>query len=925
MITPGSRLGSYEVIARLGAGGMGEVWRAKDTTLDREVALKFLPASVAEDGERLARFDREAKVLASLNHPNIAGIYGFHDQAGVRFLAMELVPGEDLAERLRKGPLPVPDALDVARQIAEALEAAHEQGVIHRDLKPANIRITQDGKVKVLDFGLAKALEKATGGGDGRDPGMSPTITSLGTVAGVVLGTAAYMSPEQARGKPVDKRADIWAFGCVLFELLTGRRPFDGETISDTLAAVLARDADWTLLPSGTPEKVRDLLQRCLEKDPKRRLRDVGDARLELEEALAARTASGRVRVAGERPVAERPRRSRAAAMLAMVAIAGALAGAAVAAWTMAQRGTESAGRVVRLDLQLPDDTRFNDFCLSPDGRSLLVLGSPRVAAGVPQPPRRAYVRPLDSTRLTALGGLEDVRRAGFSADGRSILAVVPTTKGSPQMSVVRVPADGSAPPLTVVPADPRWATGCTLHNGELAMLQGGTELVRIRNGEALSPVKVDLAGEKGNIRFAAHALPGDRGVLLHAIAYSAKGWYYRVGVLDFQAARITFLFDDGGFPVYSPTGHILFTRGDTLLAVGFDPQAMKLTGSPVPLTDGLRAEYAFTPAFFQLSEDGTLVYVPGGKTAESRRLGVLDAQGVMRAISDEAHAYQNVRANAVDGKRFVTTITNGQGIDEMWLGEFDHPGLRRLLAVPGADVFTPILSRDGERVAFGRRGRGAEDGIYVMSLEGGGAARRLAVLPVDDALTILGGWTPDGSAILGARQGADQKNDIVFIPVPAAGEGSEETKPLLSGPADENNPDVSPDGRWLAYDSDESGRSEIYVAALGPGLTVRSPRRATSSGGIVPYWTPDGRQIRYRESPQGRIMTLPIATTPALSFGAPAVASDLGKQGVYMADPLPDGRQLVLIRGEGETDEVQRLAVVLNFSRELTAKLAAR
>jgi len=280
-----------------------------------------------------------------------------------------------------------------------------------------------------------------------------------------------------------------------------------------------------------------------------------------------------------------------------------------------------------------------------------------------------------------------------------------------------------------------------------------------------------------------------------------------------------------------------------------------------------------------------------------------------------------------LDGIRWsvVTTITNGQGIDEMWLGEFDHPGLRRLLAIPGADVFTPILSRDGRRVAFGRRGRGAEDGIYVMSLEDGSAARRLARLPVNDALTILGGWTPDGSAIVAARQGADGNSDLVYIPVPAAGESSEEPKALLSGPADENNPAVSPDGRWLAYDSDASGRSEIYVAALGPGPTIRNPRRATSSGGVVPYWTPDGRQIRYRESTQGRVMTLPIATTPTLSFGTPAVVSELGKGGVYIADPLPDGRQLVLIRGEGETDEVQRLAVVLNFSQELKAKLAAR
>jgi hypothetical protein len=281
-LAPGTRLGTYEVVAPLGAGGMGEVWRARDTKLDREVALKFLPASFAEDPERLVRFEREAKVLASLNHPNIAGIYGFHEHQGVRFLAMEMVPGEDLSRRLKKGTVPLSEAVDLARQIAEALGVAHEQGIVHRDLKPANIKLTPDGKAKVLDFGLAKALDVAATSGPGRDPAMSPTITSLGTVAGVILGTAAYMSPEQARGKTVDKRADIWAFGCVLYEMLTGKLAFHGETISDTMAAVLTREPDWSALPPSVPPRVRELIERCLRKDPKERLRDIGDARIEL-------------------------------------------------------------------------------------------------------------------------------------------------------------------------------------------------------------------------------------------------------------------------------------------------------------------------------------------------------------------------------------------------------------------------------------------------------------------------------------------------------------------------------------------------------------------------------------------------------------------------------------------------------------------
>jgi serine/threonine-protein kinase len=611
----GTRLGPYEIVTKLGEGGMGEVYRARDTKLGRDVAIKVLPPAFAQDPERLARFEREAKVLASLNHPSIASIFGLHEESGVGFLAMELVPGEDLAEILKKGPLPLSDAADIARQIAEALEAAHEQGVVHRDLKPANVRITPDGKVKVLDFGLAKALEIATASDGRRDAAMSPTITSLGTVAGVILGTAAYMAPEQARGKGVDKRADIWAFGCVLFEMLSGRRPFDGETISDTLAAVLAREADWSLLPAATPAKVRHLLERCLEKDPKRRLRDVGDARLELEELLADRTASGRVRVASGEPAARRPSLPRWAigAMLAC-AVLGALAGAL----GFSRRAAPARG-VVRLDLDLPPDVRFTGYAVSPDGSMIGGIGTPRVAAGAAEPPARVYLRHLDAGAMAPLAGTEGAIRFGFAADARSIVTAIPATMGSAQRNVLNVPVDGVSPPLTLCPFNPHWSTAGTLNAGGFVALQDGTDLVRLRSSSgALEPArKVDLAGEKGTITFAEHALPGDDAILLHAVAYGARGWYYRVGVLDLRAARVKFLFDDGGNPVYSPTGHIVFTRGDTLLAVPFDAKNLTLTGTPVPLANGIRTEYAFQPAAFDLSNDGVLIYQPGGRTAE--------------------------------------------------------------------------------------------------------------------------------------------------------------------------------------------------------------------------------------------------------------------------------------------------------------------
>jgi len=923
-LTPGSSLSHYRLIDRLGEGGMGEVWRATDTTLGREVAIKVLPQAFSTDAERLARFEREAKLLASLNHTSIAGIFGLHEHEGLRFLAMELVPGEDLAERLKKGSVPFSEAIDFARQIAEALEVAHEQGIVHRDLKPANIRITPDGKVKVLDFGLAKALETAVTSSPGRDAAMSPTITSLGTMVGVVLGTAAYMSPEQARGKSVDKRADIWAFGCVVFEMLTGQRPFDGETVSDTLAAVLARDADWSALPASTPAKVRELLQRCLEKDPKRRMRDIGDARIELEEVLAARTASGRVRAsAAPAPVETRPPTARW--VFGVLLVGGVLAGLLFGNLVLRRAPATAGTGVVRLDLVLPPDVRFNRYAMSPDGSAIAALGAARVAPGQPDPPPRVYLRRLDSGTMAAVPGTEDAQAVGFSPDGRFIVTTTPATMGSSQRNLVRVPVDGRTPPFTLAPWNPRWVTGCALNGGGFVALQDGTSLVRA-SGDGTGPaepVKIDLSGERGTVAFSSRALPGDNGLLLHAIAYGAKGWYYRIGVLDLKTLRVTFLLDDGGNPIYSPSGHILFTRGDTLLAVGFDAATMKLTGSPVPLANGLETQYGFQPAGFEFSKNGVLVFPPGGRTAEGRRLGLVNTAGNLTPISDERHAYQGFHANSSDGRRFVATITNGQGIDELWMGEFDRPGLRRVLAIPDADLFNPVLTKDGRVVIFGRRGRNAEDGIYVKTLDDASPARRIAGIPIDDIQTFLWGIVPDGSGVIAGRLGADQKSDLFFIALPATDRTLSELKPIVVGPGNEIDGRVSPDGRWIVYSSDESGRPEVYVAAFRGGAPVADTLRVTKSGGALPFWGADGRTIRYVE-PSGRVMSLPVATSPALSVGSPTLLYDGKTLNIFVSDILPDGRQFVVMRGEEESDEINRLSVVLNFNQELVEKMKA-
>jgi len=923
-LEPGTSLAQYRLIARIGEGGMGEVWRASDSTLGREVAIKVLPQAFSADAERLSRFEREAKVLASLNHTSIAGIYGLHEHDGVRFLAMELVPGHDLAERLKGGRIPLAEALDIARQVAEALEVAHEQGIVHRDLKPANIRITPDGRVKVLDFGLAKALETAATSSPGRDSALSPTVTSLGTMVGVVLGTAAYMSPEQARGKSVDKRADIWAFGCVLYEMLAGNRPFDGETISDTLAAVLARDADWSALPSTTPPKVRELLRRCLEKDAKHRLRDIGDARIQLEETLADRTASGRVRASSTPDPGFTPRPG-AGWRTGVLVLAG-LLGGAVLGWFVAHRSGPGADMgLVRLDFNFPPDVRVSQFYLSPDGSAIAALGTPRVAPGEADPPSRIYYRRLDAGSFTVLPGTEGADGFGFDSDGRSILTSTPASLGSPQRNLVRIAVDGSAPPLKIVAWNPRWTTGAALNDGGFIALQDGTDLIRVpaTAGEPEAPVKVDLAGERGAISFAALALPGDRGILLSAIAYGAKGWYYRIGVLDLKTARVTFLLDDGGNPIYSPTGHILFSRGDSLLAMSFDAMAMKVTGRPVPIDSGLSTQFSFQPAFFEVSRNGVLTYVRGGKTGEGRRIGLVDTSGHVTPVSDERHAYQTVHADSSDGRRFVATITNGQGIDELWAGELGSPGLRRILAVPDADIFTPHLTKDGRTVVFGRRGRNAEDGIYVKNLDDDSPARRVVSIPVTDVRTVLSSLTPDGSGAVGWRVGADQKGDLVYVPLASASDTLAELKPIVSGPADETGGTVSPDGRLLAYSSDESGRKEIYIAGFGAGGNAQGRLRVTRSGGTSPYWSADGHQLRYVDA-GGRAMSVAVTGGPALSVGTTTLLFDAKALGLFLADVLPDGRQIAVLRGEEEFDEIRSCAVVLHFSEELATKMNA-
>jgi hypothetical protein len=596
----------------------------------------------------------------------------------------------------------------------------------------------------------------------------------------------------------------------------------------------------------------------------------------------------------------------------------GALAGA-----LLVPRREAPARGVVRLDLELPADVRFSAYRVSPDGTMIAGLGAPRVAPGTAPLPRRIYLRRLDTATMTALPGTEGATGFGFAPDSRSVGTATPATMGSMQLNLVTVPIDGASPPLTLCAFNPRWSAIAGLNGGGIVALQDGTEIVRVSaTGAVEAPRKIDLAGERGDISLAKFALPGDGAILLDAIAYGAKGWYYRTGVLDLKAARVTFLFDDGGNPVYSRTGHIVFTRGDTLLAVPFDVKSLELKGTPVALANGLRTDYGFVPAQFDLSNDGVLVHESGGRIAEGRRLGVVDAAGDVTAVSDERRAFQFASADPSGGRRFVATITNGQGIDELFAGQLNEDALRRVFAVPDADLITPFIARDGRTVVFGRRGRNSEDGFYVMDLDERAAPRRVAALPPDDVRSLVESILPDGSGFLVMRQGSDQNGDLYLVTMPAPGAPLAEMKPIVTGPGDDANAELSPDGRTLAYTSDESGRPEVYVASFGPGGAVGHPVRATRTGVAYMTWSPDGRSIRYRTG--GRAMEIAVTTSPSISIGTPRELFDADAKNVRMFNFFADGREIVLIRGEDEADDIRRLSVVLGFSDELVKKMAA-
>ena len=795
----GSRLGHYDVTALIGEGGMGQVYRATDTKLNRQVALKTLPEAFASDPDRLGRFQREAQVLASLNHPGIAAIYGLEEADGTRALVLELVEGPTLADRVARGPLPIDEALPIAKQIAEALEAAHEAGVIHRDLKPANIKVTADGTVKVLDFGLAKALE-----GTGGNPAESPTLTAAATQQGVIMGTAAYMSPEQARGEPVDKRADIWAYGCTVFEMLTGRRSFEGRTVSDTLASVLAREPALATLPTDIPPPVRTLLRRCFEKEPKKRLRDIGEGLIQLEEGLAS-PPEDEVRV--EALAHQRPGWRQALPWVAGISLA-VITG--VLGWTLKPTPPQPVSRFaasVPPSAPVTPSTYGSDVAISPDGTRIVY------PAG-----NMFQVRALDQLEGVPLRGTEGALYPFLSPDGAWVGFMAGVAGPIQKVSIL------GGPPVTIceLPANLRgasWGSDDVIIFGTAS--DGGLMRVSGAGGEPEAIITTE------GVRYMwPEILPGGAGVLF-TISSGPGATDDQIAVLDLETGTHEVIISNGTFPQYSPTGHIVYGLDGTLRTVTFDLDTLRVTSDPVLVLEGVDTK-ASGATSFDLSDTGSLVHVNGvAGTGAPRTFVWVDRQGREEALPLPPRAYESPRLSP-DGSRVAVRGLEREG-NAIWV--YDVVSAAGLRLTQEADANSPLWTPDGARLVFSWNREGPRD-IYWVPADGSGEPERLTTSDTGDFPTSL---TPDGRTVIYIKIGGGHR-EIWHVPL----EGEPTPTPVVQGEFARGNAEVSPDGNWMVYRSDQSGQIEIYLQPYpGPGPTVP----VSIGGGNHVTWSRDGSE----------------------------------------------------------------------------------
>jgi eukaryotic-like serine/threonine-protein kinase len=900
-LSPGTKYGPYEILAPLGAGGMGEVYRARDTRLRREVAIKALPESVARDPERLARLEREARLLAALNHPNIAAIYGLETAEGSPCLVMEYVDGENLAQRVAGGPLPMDDALSVCSQIAAGLEAAHDAGIIHRDLKPANVMIRPDGSVKILDLGLARGVEASPAG----DPSLSPTITSGGTETGVILGTAAYMSPEQARGRRLDRRSDVFSFGCVLYESLTGKRAFPGESVSDTLAAILRSEPDWSALPSETPVTIRRLLRRALEKDVKRRLRDIGDARLEIDDALTS------PEPAPGPPVA--PKAKRRSPLL--WALAGALLGTVTTFSVGRQFGrptAPAASPTLRAVFPLPPNTRLSfaehpSIAVSPDGRTVIFRAVEGQVA-------RLYRRDLGGSEARPIAGTEGGFAPFISPDGEWLAFFT-------FLELKKVPLAGGAPIrislVTPVTAGGAWDNEGNIVftltlNGPLSRMSGAGGNVQIPQAPMIS--KLDASrGEQSHLW--PQLLPEGRGILVTMVVGEDFQDFgnAQIVILDPKNGHRTVVLEGSPFARYA-AGHLFFVRGNAVFRAPFDLSRLAVTGPPVPLAERVAINSANGTASFAVAPDGTFVYADGPPTASAQSvLMQLDRHGTEKALPLPVAEYHAPRLSP-DGKTLALGKCDGPSC-KLVLYDLERKVLAPFTSEPGR-FFNPVWSPDGRRLAYSRLAVGAPT-LYVKNVDGSAPAQRLTDAPTEarEKAEFPNSWSPDGRTIayivVHRLTGGHPSRDVWLA---SPGE-KHQTRPWLETPYAESSAAFSPDGRWMAYVSDESGRKEIYVRPLsGTGGRIK----VSNEGGVEPVWTRGGRELLYRNGSQ--FLSSEIQSEPGLAAGVPRLlfSGDFSPGGredaPYEYAVSSDGNVIYATRAVVPPEPERHLAIVTNW-----------
>jgi len=919
-VQQGTTLEHYRIVDKLGEGGMGVVYRAEDTKLRREVAIKVLPEMVANDPDRLGRFEREAHLLAALNHGRIAAIYGLEESAGVRFLVMELVPGENLEQNLAAGRPEIRRALEIGKSVAEALEEAHGKGIIHRDLKPANVMVTPDGRVKVLDLGLAKALTGDGSDGSAVDVSMSPTVAVAGTAAGVILGTAAYMSPEQARGKELDARTDIWSFGCLLYEVLVGRKAFTGETVSDLMASILKEEPDWTALPADVPMGVRQLLQRCLQKDARRRLQAIGDARIELDDALrqvdnvadgtlpsgiisdsgSAVYASGVAAsgVGATMPdVPSAPRKQISVPVAAVLALIMAAAGAA-GAWMSKPTPISEPQPLTRLAIPA-GDLRVFEVAISADGRDL-VVGAQHSEGDEGE--WTLYRRSMESGSLQPIDGAVYGYLASLSANGDWIAFM-----GGPD-GIKRLPLAGGT--ATLLTDNVAASTTLTVIGNERVLYgdaRRGLSIIDATGGEPRRLAEPDPeTGE--TLLLWPSGLPGGRHALYMASVTTRGTVQSRIMVIDLESGERQVVLENGARPQYTPSGHLVFSRGGTIWAAEFDLDTRQVVGDPVMLVDGVFFEPPDRPVW-TLGGDGTLVFQEGQPGTSAMEL-VMVAPGESRsegAVVADGEQFE-WPALSPDGGRIAAAI---HGADQHGVWVYDVArGTRIRVSFVGNDGHA-IWSPDGKRVVF-YSGTSNGGNLYSVAADGSDG-EQAQQLTDSEGGRVPRSFSPDGRYVVFTQVNDDSRGDVLALDL-----DSLEEQPLLNTSYDESWGMVSPDGLWLAYTSNESGTVEVYLRPFmrpGPKIPV------SNGGGDVPTWSPDGRELYFRV---GRsLLAVGFTSGEEATVGDTRVVRErLG--GSYY--PVAGSDELLLSRdASAEADLPDHLVVIPDFFDEIRRRLGER